>query len=619
MSAKKGQVTLFIIVAIVVVAAAAFSIVYFNKARPVSKEAGPVEDYFTSCASAQITEAAKIAEMQGGWIEPPEREDGSTYMPFSSRLDFLGLDIPYWFYVSGNNIAKEQKPSLSSIEKQMAGYLEENLGECRFNSFEEKGYDVAAEGRPKVSVSIGLSSIDANIDWPITVKFQNKTSSITSHKASAKTMFGELYDTASKIFEAEQKELFLENYSIDALRLYAPVDGIILSCAPKVWSSVIVKQELAQALEANIGMIKAKGTYYDASDENKYFEYDVGKNVAENVHFLYSQNMPTKFEVWPSDNGIMEADPIGKQEGLGILSAIGFCYVPYHFVYDVSFPVLVQISSEDEIFQFPMLVVIDKSQARNATAVEGGEILFDICKFKTQEVNVFTYDENSNPLETELYYKCFNQACPLGETKITDGKASLNALVPKCYNGLFIAKADNYSDSRQQISTNAPLGSINLFLKPRHILKISSGISGSKKGIISFISKDYSTSVYWPEQKEVELVEGYYNITAQLFMDSTLVLPAQSGEQCVKVPAAGFAGILGQMKEECFEMDIPEDTYTSVLFGGGNAEFYITEQELSTAHEIALSIPEFSTPSNMEELAGVYGKLETSSIGVILK
>ena len=361
------------------------------------------------------------------------------------------------------------------------------------------------------------------------------------------------------------------------------------------------------------------GLVYDVSEENKYFEYDVGKNVAENVHFLYSANMPQKFEVWPSDNGIMEADPIGKQEGLGILSAIGFCYVPYHFVYDVSFPVLVQISSKDEIFQFPMLVVIDKSQARNATAVESGEVTFDICEFKTQEVNVFTYDESSKPLEAKLYYKCLDQTCPLGNTKITEGKANINTFVPKCYNGVFIAEADNYSDSIQQISTNEPLGSINLFLKPKHILKIDPGISGDEKAIISFASKDYSTSVYWPEQKEVELVEGDYNITAQLFMDSTLVLPAQSGEQCVKVPAVGIAGILGQTREDCFEMDIPEGTSTSVLFGGGSTEFYADEQELGSASEIALSIPEFSIPSNVNELAEVYGKLDTSKIGVTLK
>jgi len=617
MRAKRGQVTLFIIIAIFIVAAAVFGTIYFKKIRPASVQVNVVEDYFKDCISVQIKDAAKIAEMQGGWIEPPAREEGSSYMPFSSQLNFLGLDIPYWFYVSGNNLAKEQKPSLAEIEKQMENYLESNMKSCKFDSFTEKGYVVETAGDPTASVSIKSSSIDAQVTWPMTVSFENKSTVITEHAASAKTMFGALYDDAEKIFEAEQRGLFLENYSIDVMRLYAPVDGIEISCAPKIWNQASVKQDLLQALEANIGMIKAKGSYYSVSEENKYFEFDVGKSVSENVHFLYSQNMPAKFEVWPTENGMMRFDPVGTQEGLGMLSAIGFCYVPYHFVYDISFPVLVQISSEDEIFQFPMLIVIDKSQARNSTAIEGEEVTFDVCKFKTQEIEISTYDESAKPLEAEIYYKCFSQACSLGSTKISGGKASLNALVPKCYNGVFIARADNHSDSNQQISTNIPPSSINMFLKPQHTLKIE-GISSDKKAIISFSSSDYSASVYWPEQKEIMLAEGDYNVTAQLFKDSEMTLPAQSGEQCIKVPAIGIAGIFGGEKEECFEVNTPEEALTSVLFGGGNTEFYATEDELSGSSRIIFAIPEFSIPANIDDLAGLYGKLETSKIGVEL-
>ena len=39
------------------------------------------------------------------------------------------------------------------------------------------------------------------------------------------------------------------------------------------------------------------------------------------------------------------AEPVGNQEGMGML---GFCYVAYHFVYDLAYPVLVQVYYEDE-------------------------------------------------------------------------------------------------------------------------------------------------------------------------------------------------------------------------------------------------------------------------------
>jgi hypothetical protein len=617
-SAKKGQATLFIIIAIVIVAAALFGILYFRMLAPLPRETRNVENYLQDCAALQIKEAAKTAELQGGYLELPAFEEGSSYMPFSSQLSFLGMDVPYWFYISGNNIAKEQKPSLEQIEEQLANYVNEHIRECRFDSFTSKGYSVETQGEPITSVTIKASSIDATVRWPLTVTVGEKKTSTTEHKISAKSQFGNIYDTAEKIFDAEQKGLFLENYSIDVLRLYAPVDGIELSCAPKTWQVDKVKQDLVSALEANIAAIKAKGNYYSISDENKYFETDVGKNVAENVYFSYNRNMPTKFEVWPADNGIMRADPIGKQEGLGILSAVGFCYVPYHFVYDVSFPVLVQISSGDELFQFPMLVVISKSQARNAEEVEETAAPLDICQFKAQNITVFTYDENSKPLEAELYYKCFNNACPLGTSEIKDGKAVLKAAVPQCYNGILIARAENYSDAKV-IASSVESFSANIFMKPKHILKLDPGIGEDENAIITFASNDQSISAYWPEQKEVELVAGDYNVTAQVFKETSITLPSQQGEQCVKVPADGIAGMLGAMREECIDLDIPADTLTAVLFGGGKASIYLTEAQLDAASQVKLTIPEFDVPTDLNGLSEIYGMLETSQLGVEVK
>ena len=62
----------------------------------------------------------------------------------------------------------------------------------------------------------------------------------------------------------------------------------------------------------------------------------------------------------------MIAKPIGTQPGL---SAMKFCYAPYKFVYDMYFPVLIQVYSKDdanEVFQFPVSVVINKNMPREA-------------------------------------------------------------------------------------------------------------------------------------------------------------------------------------------------------------------------------------------------------------
>jgi hypothetical protein len=618
--AKKGQVTLFIIIAIVIVAIALLLWIFWPRIAPgaVPREIAPVESALQQCVSEQVKDAAKTAALQGGYLEMPAFEPGSAFMPFSNQLDFLGMNVPYWFYVSGNNLVKIQKPEISEIQQQMAAEINEKVKTCAFDSLVAQGYIINFSGEPKSTVTIKQSSIETTLDWPMTVEFEGKKTALSQHNINTKSSFGALYDTASKIFDSEQQQLFLENYSLDVLNLYAPVDGLEISCAPKVWNPSEVKQQIVEALEGNIGAIKVKGDYYEVSADHKYFEVDTGTSVKENVYFLFHREMPLKFDVWPTENGLMKADPIGSQPGLEMLQMIGFCYVPYHFVYSVSFPVLVQLNSGDELFQFPMLVVIDRSQAREAQAAEEAEVSFDICQFKNQEITVHSYDQDSKPIAAEVYYKCFNQACPLGKTEIAGGTASLRAMVPQCYNGFLVVRAENYSDAVLMVSSIESF-TANIFLKPRHILNLDLGIAGDEQAIITFSSSNYSTSVYWPDQKQIELAEGIYDVRAQLFKNATISLPNQTGEKCVKVPSGGLAGILGQQTEKCFSIDVPSEELTSVIFGGGSATFDVFESELADASKIKITIPEFDVPADLNDLSGVYGMLETSKIEIALE
>jgi len=61
------------------------------------------------------------------------------------------------------------------------------------------------------------------------------------------------------------------------------------------------------------------------------------------------------------------ANPVGNQPGLGVLC---FCYVPYHFVYNIGYPVLIQVYSGEEIFQFPVAVVVKGNKPREALDYE---------------------------------------------------------------------------------------------------------------------------------------------------------------------------------------------------------------------------------------------------------
>src|SRR3989344_4265539 len=92
---KIGQITIFIIIAIVIVA----GIIIFFVVRNVLEKSEidsntDIFDFFDSCIESKTRNAISISGSQGGYIETPEFEPGSTFSPFSSQLDFLGTPIP---------------------------------------------------------------------------------------------------------------------------------------------------------------------------------------------------------------------------------------------------------------------------------------------------------------------------------------------------------------------------------------------------------------------------------------------------------------------------------------------------------------------------------------------
>ena len=363
MENKRGQLTVFILIAIVVVGAITSFFVFKDSFSfttiPVTIE--PVYNSFLSCLEEDLLSGISILESQAGYIDLPEFQPASIYMPFSNQLDFLGNPIPYWYYVSGNNIQKEQVPSENDMEDQLANYIDEKVRNCNFNNYNDNGFEVLL-GEPKAEVSIKDNEVGISVDMDLIIEKGEDTALIKNHRVTVNSKLGTLYNSAKKIYEYEQDTLFLEEHAIDTLRLYAPVDGVELTCSPLNWNTVNVFDELQNAIEANTLALKTQGDDFSLKkEENKYFIE--GINVEGDVHFLNSKTWSYGFEVNPSDGNLLLANPVGNQQGLGIL---GFCYTPYHFVYDVKYPVLVQIFEGEEFFQFPLAVVILGNNPREA-------------------------------------------------------------------------------------------------------------------------------------------------------------------------------------------------------------------------------------------------------------
>jgi len=606
---KRGQVTIFIILAILIVGGIIgyFSLRENLMGTSMDAELKPVYDYYVSCLEASAEQGIMLLGEQGGRIDVGAFEPGSAYMPFSSHLDFLGQGVPYWMYVSGNNLLRENVPTKAGMERELGDYVAERVGFCDFSDFEAAGFDVFVD-KGSASSGIGDLNVGVSVVNRISIFKGNVSVIVSEHDFEIGSKLGKFYGMARDVYDYEKANMFLENYAMDVLRLYAPVDGVEIGCAPKVFVEEEVVEDLKDGLAANIPSIRLDGNYYDlSSKEREYFVEDSGLDLDESVNFMYMKDWTTRVEMY----GDKVARPVGLQEGLGIL---GFCYVPYHFVYDINFPVMVQFYDEQELFQFPIGVVIAKSQAREALPTTSGvSIESRVCEVKNQEVVVYTYDVDLEPVEAIVSFKCLDSVCNIGESKLVDDDAVLVGEFPQCVNGFIVADAPGYAQAKYQISTNEE-SVANVVLKKKYKLDLDLG--DVDRAVVTFSGEDYSTTVLYPDMAEIELVEDYYNVSVYVYDGSSLKFPATSRSECVDVPESGLSGMFGGMTEKCYDINLPEMDIDFAVVGGGKTREYVTSEDMENAVELNLDVPLFGLPESIEELSANHDRVDEEIVGV---
>jgi len=608
---KRAQITIFIIIAILLVAAAL--LYFFFRPSAVGVEipayAEPVYTSFLSCVEDAALTGASILESQAGYIYLPEFEPGSQYMPFSSQLNFLGNPSPYWFYVSGNNIQKEQVPTKKLMEAQLGSFIEDKIANCNYDDYYEQGFEISW-AEPTSKVTIGDDRIGVELNTDLNIAFENESVIVRNHKIAVNSRLGSLYDSAVKVFDEQQEELFLENYAMDVLWNYAPVDGTEITCSPLIWDANEVFDELQEAIEANT---QALTNQRQAATDDYFF---VELPVRDEVRFLNSKTWPHSFEVTPSEGSFLVSSPVGIQQGLGVL---GFCYVPYHYVYDVKFPVMVQVQSGDEIFQFPMAVIIQGNNAREPLSSEASAgAVSELCKYKNTEINVNVRDREGNPVQADISFECFGDSCFIGQIS---EQGSLVEDFPQCVNGFVSARAEGFKESRYLLSTVSP-GSVDIIMEELHNKAIQlklDGMNYDDGAIIYFVSDDSTRTVVYPEQRSVELAEGQYEIQVYIFHDTEINIGEMTTEQCIGVPRSGVLGVFGMTYEKCFDIEVPEQVVSQALSGGGTQNYFILESELRGLGVIEINMESLPVPESIEQLQSNYMLFETKGLDIIFK
>jgi len=629
---KRGQVTFFVILGIIIVGSVFMVYVYQDsindffsslRAEEVPEEAKAVQTFIYDCIEDAAMEGIEMVSLQGGYIEIPwdSVPVGNVNM-FSNRLNyFSGFETAYWNYQMDNRLDVLNIPEKSFIESQLSVYIEENLDVCLDDFSEFEGFSLRT-GEREVRTSIGEDRVKVYVDFPVVGSKGDTGFKFSKFNKEIRTDLGRFYELASDIVEAETDEFFLEEMSLDIMRLYdeVPFTGVDFECVPPMWLFENVKGKYKEYLSFNIPFVKIKGTDYTlANEKHAYFEVDAGKSYEDiTVNFFYDENWPFYMEVEPNEDGILRGEQISDMAGdlSGLVKAF-YCVNNYHFVYDVKYPVLVTLSSGEEEFNFAMMVVFENNQPRKAEIVPdyipGPDVA--ICENRVTEGIVYTYGlENGEETSldgVDVNFKCIAFNCDIGETE----NGLLEGLFPFCVNGVVEGRKEGYHFDKGIVSTDESF-SADLVLEKIVNLGVdvyairaddAPGQPYDDEQVVINLEnedKDYRTILVYPEIKEVGLIPGDYSATIYVLSGSgeEVVIPEKVIEKCVEVPKAGVWSLFTQEKEQkCFKTTIPSMSLSNLITGRSEFEFSVLEDDLEY-DKIRFYVYSEKRPVSVEEL-----------------
>jgi len=613
---KKGQVTMFIILGIVIVAAVASIFVFkdylikneFEREAAkldLGEEAVPVYNYFRDCIADIAFDGIDIMASQGGYLEIPDYNYPiDPALPFSNKLEVFGnsgLEVPYWFYETSNGIQELQIPTVDEMESSLNIYIENNVFECtnNFTLFEE--YSVRGFDNLDVITNIEDDKVYIKAVTELTLDNKGVEQKIENVYAVLDTDFGRLYNEANNIFDELYHSNFTEEKTIDMLVLYdeLPFSFTEFSCERKIWSKKKVIEDFKKILELN--------TFKYGSKENKYFSIDA--DYESEVSFSYNREWPTDIEVVDEEE-ILKGNEITGNSLAGSFLRSVLCVNDYKFIYNVKYPVMVKLSSDVD-FIFAYQTLIKHNQAKN-NLVQGTLKAQEsqLCLNKIMPTQV-----NTNVGNAEINFKCFDTTCDIG---FTDSSGYLFDNFPQCMNGLIIAQKDGYKKAELLTSTNRETQNILLLDKISSINfeiriienGVERGILDDEDAIILFRQEDYSTSLE-KGSEAVELAEGIYEVSSIITKNKKINIPKQNIRECTSVPKPGLLGLIFN-EERCIDIDIGGFDLDAVVIGGNNFEFDFNPDDSKSS--ITFYINVYGIPDNNEEIQDIFDKIEGGSL-----
>jgi hypothetical protein len=197
---KKGQLTIFIIIAILIVA---FVVIFFMFRE--SKEAEEpflipesqlydIKNSIGGCLEITSIDGIRLAGMQGGYIFPPE-----------NSLETNLSTIAYGYYRGENTLI-----SLNKIQNEIESYVELAMPLC-FDEYMFEDLSITSNNL-NTEVKINSNSVSFLIDYPISITKESATLILEEeYRTEIPIRLGKIHKKANELIEKEKENpLYIE-------------------------------------------------------------------------------------------------------------------------------------------------------------------------------------------------------------------------------------------------------------------------------------------------------------------------------------------------------------------------------------------------------------------------
>ena len=379
----KGQVTIFIIIGILILAA--FTVIYYftsltktaslevEQTRFVSNTPEafePIKLYTENCLSQVGERGVRLLGEQGGYIYPDLVGKFSLSNP--TEFDGLYLDpikVPYWYYNkqpnSGSTISiASLRPALYtseddvlSVEAQMRRYVSEKVGECLqgYKPFVDQGFEVVEQGSIEPVVLVRDHDVLVRMGMPLKLQKGESTAEFSQFVVSLPVELKRYYELASKITELERNETFLERGTMNMIDTHAGVDVNKLpptaemsfdAVTKAVWSPADIKIKIQELLAQQVPLLRFLGA-------DNFYRYEYSSSEKSLLHQANydgyilpidgTQGLDLTFDYynWPTYVDINNGADVIRPQTLSVHQwVLNFGFQQYYTTYDVSYPVL---------------------------------------------------------------------------------------------------------------------------------------------------------------------------------------------------------------------------------------------------------------------------------------